>query len=181
VGKFYEQQAILPVASRESKHTQIQAERNNFHKAEQQDSESVRQYFAKLQKLAEFLSWGSHSWSVCLWFASKVNSTQVTAEVVLPLPTAVEKACAAELRVKEASWFHGDPHGINKVVRTFPECFRNGKQIILRKIIFIGKLNVTDGRSLLTSLWSAQRSVLSGNQKAKEQIIRKRRRARWNP
>ena len=48
----------------------IIAERYKFHKAEQEESETVRQYLAKLR--------GSHSRPVRLWFAFTVNSTQVT-------------------------------------------------------------------------------------------------------
>ena len=71
------------------------AERYKFHKAEQEESESIRQYLAKLQKLA--------------------------AETSLSLQTAVEKACAAELTEQESAVVHGDAV-VKMLDGIFPEC-----------------------------------------------------------
>ena len=99
----------------------IIAERYKFHKAEQEESESVKQYLAKLQKFAAIRDrfvCGLHSQAI---------QRKLLAEATLTLQTAVEKALASELTDKEASGFHGDSHDVRKVERTFPECFRCGK------------------------------------------------------
>ena len=78
------------------------AERFKFHKAEQEDSESKRQFLAKLQKLVETCEFGGYREEairdrfVC---GLRVRSIQrkLLAEATLTLQTAVEKACAAEL------------------------------------------------------------------------------------
>ena len=89
------------------------AERFKFHKAEQEDSESIRQFLAKLQKLAETCEFGGYREEairdrfVC---GLRVRSIQrkLLAEATLTLQTAVEKACAAELTERETSVLHGD-------------------------------------------------------------------------
>ena len=104
------------------------AERFKFHKAEQEESESVRQYLVKLQKLAETCEFGEYREEairdrfVC---GLKVRSIQrkLLAEATLSLQTAIEKACAAELTEKETAVVHGD-HVVNKVGGTFLECLR---------------------------------------------------------
>ena len=110
----------------------IIAERYKFHKAEQEESESVRQYLAKLQKFAETCEFGAYRGEairdrfVC-GLHSQAIQRKLLAEATLTLQTAVEKALASELTDKEASGFHGDSHDVRKVERTFPECFRCGK------------------------------------------------------
>ena len=110
----------------------IIAERYKFHKAEQEESESVRQYLAKLQKLAETCEFGAYREEairdrfVC-GLRSQAIQRKLLAEATLTLQTAVEKAVASELTEKEASGFHGDSHDVKKVEGTFPECFRCGK------------------------------------------------------
>ena len=108
------------------------AERYKFHKAQQEESETVRQYLAKLQKLAETCKFGPyHEEAIRDRFVCGLHSQSIQhkllAEAMLTLQTAVEKACASELTEKEASGFHGSPHDVNKVEGTFPECFRCGK------------------------------------------------------
>ena len=108
------------------------AERFKFPKAEQEDSESIRQFLAKLQKLAETCEFGGYREEairdrfVC---GLRVRSIQrkLLAEATLTLQTAVEKACAAELTEKETSVLHGDAL-VKKVEGTFPECFKCGKR-----------------------------------------------------
>ena len=110
----------------------IIAERYKFHKAEQEESESVRQYLAKLQKLAETCEFGAYREEairdrfVC-GLRSQAIQRKLLAEATLTLQTAVEKAVASELTEKKASGFHGDSHDVKKVEGTFPECFRCGK------------------------------------------------------
>ena len=108
------------------------AERFKFHKAEQQESESIRQFLAKLQKLAEtcefrgYLEEAIRDRFVC---GLRVRSIQrkLLAEATLSLQTAVEKACAAELTEKETSVLHGDAR-VKKGEGAFPECFRCAKR-----------------------------------------------------
>ena len=77
------------------------AERLKFHKAEQEESESIRQFLAKLQKLAETCEFGGYREEairdrfVC---GLRVRSIQrkLLAEATLTLQTAVEKVCAAQ-------------------------------------------------------------------------------------
>ena len=110
----------------------IIAERYKFHKAQQEESETVRQYLAKLQKLAETCEFGPYREEairdrfVC-GLRSQSIQRKLLAEATLSLQTAVEKACASELTEKEASGFHGSSHDVKKVEGTFPECFRCGK------------------------------------------------------
>ena len=109
----------------------IIAERFKFHKAEQEDLESVRQFSARLQKLAETCEFGVYRKEairdrfVC-GLRDRPIQRKLLAEAMLTLQTAVEKACAAELTEKETSVVHGDSR-VNKVEGTFPECFRCGK------------------------------------------------------
>ena len=50
---------------------------------------------------------------------------KLLAVVDLTLPTAVERACAAELTEKETTALHGGSvEEVKKVAATFPECFR---------------------------------------------------------
>lgn len=110
----------------------IIAERYKLHKADQEEPESVRQYLAKLQKLAETCDFGAyheeviHDRFVC-GLRSQAIQRKLLAEAMLTLQTAMEKAVASELMEKEASGFHSDSHNVRKVERTFPECFRCGK------------------------------------------------------
>ena len=109
----------------------IIAERFKFHKAEQEELESVGQFSARLQKLAETCEFGVYREEairdrfVC-GLRDRPIQRKLLAEATLTLQTAVEKACAAELTEKETSVVHGDSR-VNKVEGTFPECFRCGK------------------------------------------------------
>ncbi|PFX15928.1 Uncharacterized protein K02A2.6 [Stylophora pistillata] len=111
----------------------IIAERYKFHKAEQEDSETIRQYLAKLQKLAETCEFGLYREEairdrfVC-GLRSQSIQRKLLAEATLTLQTALEKACASELTEKEASGFHGSAYDVKKVEGSFPECF-SGHQL----------------------------------------------------
>ena len=110
----------------------IIADRYKLHKAEQEESETVRQYLAKLQKLAETCEFGAYHEEairdrfVC-GLRSKSIQRKLLAEATLTLQTAVKKSCASGLTEKDASGFHGSSHDVKKVEGTFPECFRCGK------------------------------------------------------
>ena len=75
----------------------IIAERYKFHKAQQEESETVRQYLAKLQKLAETCEFGQYREEairdrfVC-GLCSQSIQRKLLAEATLSLQTAVEKA-----------------------------------------------------------------------------------------
>ncbi|XP_046841958.1 uncharacterized protein K02A2.6-like [Xenia sp. Carnegie-2017] len=78
------------------------AERYKFHKAEQGQAESIREYIAKLQRLAETCEFGSYRDEairdrfVC-GLRDRSIQRKLLGEVDLTLKSAVEKACAAEL------------------------------------------------------------------------------------
>ena len=78
----------------------IIAERYKFHKAEQEESETVRQYLAKLQKIAETCEFGAYREEairdrfVC-GLRSQSIQRKLLAEATLTLQTAVDKACAS--------------------------------------------------------------------------------------
>jgi hypothetical protein len=103
----------------------IIAERYKFHKAEQEESESVGQYLAKLQKLAETCEFGLYCEEairdqfVCGLLAQSIEH-KLLAVVSLTLQTAVKKTCATELMEKETSGFHGHLHDVKKSGRNFP-------------------------------------------------------------
>ena len=142
----------------------IIAERYKFHKAEQGESETVRQYLAKLQKLAETCKFGAYreeafrDWFVCSLRSQSIQR-KLLAEATLTLQTAVEKACASELREKEASGFHVPPMMLRKWRELFPNGSDVVKPIILQKNVFIVKHSAMDARSLATLLSSVWRSV----------------------
>ena len=111
----------------------IIAERYKFHKAEQGESESIRQFIARLQKLAITCEFGTYREEVIrdrfvCSLRDRTIQRKLLAESSLVLQSAVEKACAAELAEKEISVVHGDSV-VKKVERsTLPECFRCGKR-----------------------------------------------------
>ena len=104
-----------------------------FHKTEQQQSESIRDFLARLKKLAETFEFGAyHEKATQDWFVCGLKERMIQCKLVtvaeLTLQTAVEKACAAELTKKEITTLHGGSvEEANKVGVTFPECFRCGK------------------------------------------------------
>ena len=109
------------------------AERFKFHKAEQQESESIRDFLARLKKLAETCEFGGYREEairdrfVC-GLKERTIQRNLLAVADLTLQSAVEKACAAELTEKETIALHeGGVEEANKVRVTFPECFRCGK------------------------------------------------------
>mgnify|MGYP000067250698 CR=1 FL=1 len=109
------------------------AERFKFHKAEQQESESIRDFLARLKKLAETCEFGGYREEairdrfVC-GLKERTIQRKLLAVADLTLQSAVEKACAAELTEKETIALHGGGvEEANKVRVTFPECFRCGK------------------------------------------------------
>ena len=106
------------------------AERFKFHKAEQQESESIRDFLARLKKLAETCEFGGYREEairdrfVCGLKERTIQHKLLTV-ADLTLQSAVEKACAAELTEKETIALHGGSvEEANKVRVTFPECFR---------------------------------------------------------
>ena len=107
------------------------AERFKFHKEEQQESDSIRNFRGSLKKLTETGEFGGYREEairdrvVC---GSKERAIQckLLALADLILQAAVQKACAAELTEKETIALHGGGvEGANKVRVTFPECFRS--------------------------------------------------------
>ena len=88
------------------------AERFKFHKAEQQESESIRDFLARLKKLAETCEFGGYREEairdrfVC-GLEERTIQRKLLAVVDLTLQTAVERACAAELTEKETTALHG--------------------------------------------------------------------------
>ena len=163
----------------------IIADRYKLHKAEQEESETVRQYLAKPQKLAETCEFGAYHEEairdrfVC-GLRSKSIQRKLLAEATLTLQTAVKKSCASGLTEKDASGFHGSSHDVKKVEGTFPECFRCGKtNHSPEKNIFIVKHSAMDARSLATLFSSVRRSV---HRKTREEKVRKvGRRKKGNP
>ena len=105
------------------------AERYKFHKTEQTESESIRDYLAKLQKLAETCEFSGYREEairdrfVC-GLRTRSIQRKLLGEVELTVQTAVEKACAVELTERETSVLHGD--AINRTEIKL-ECFRCGK------------------------------------------------------
>ena len=91
----------------------IIAERYKFHKAEEEQSESVWQYLADLRKLAETCKLALYREEairerfVC-GLRLQLIQPKLLPEATLTLHTAVQKACATELTEKEESGFHGD-------------------------------------------------------------------------
>ena len=101
----------------------VMVKRYKFHKAEQEESESIRRYLAKLQKLAETCEFEEYREQAIrdrfvLWFESAFNSTQAELNNW--------QACAGELTEKGTSVVHGDAV-VKKLDGTFSECFRRGK------------------------------------------------------
>ena len=90
----------------------IIAERYKF-QAEQGESESLRQFIARLQKLAITCEFGTYREEairdrfVC-GLRDRTIQRKLLAESSLVLQSAVEKACAAELTEKKTSVVHGD-------------------------------------------------------------------------
>ena len=88
------------------------AERFKFHKAEQQESESIRDFLARLKKLAETCEFGGYREEairdrfVC-GLKERTIQHKLLAVVDLTLQTAVERVCAAELTEKETTALHG--------------------------------------------------------------------------
>ena len=105
---------------------------------EQEESESFRQYLAKLEKLAEICLFGEYrkeairNPSVC---GLKVRLIQhkLLAEATFTLQSVIEKACAAELTEKETV--------VVQVGGSFPECFRCGKSNHSSETCFHWKTN----------------------------------------
>ena len=141
----------------------IIAERYKFHKSELEESETVRQYLAKLQKLSETCEFGPYREEaigdrfVC-GLRSQSIQRKLLVEATLTLQTAVEKACASKLTEKEASGFHGSSHDVEWRA-LFPNASGVVKAINLRKNAFIVKHSAMDTRRLATLYSSAQRSV----------------------
>ena len=109
------------------------AERFKFHKAEQQESESIRDFLARLKKLAETCEFDGYRQEairdrfVC-GLKERTIQRKLLAVVDLTLQMAVEKACAAECSEKETTALHGaSVEEVKKVAAPFPECFRCGK------------------------------------------------------
>ena len=114
------------------------AERFKFHKAEQQESESIRDFLARLKKLTETCEFGGYREEairgrfVC-GLKERTIRRKLLAVADLTLQSAVEKACAAELTEKETIALHGGGvEEANKVRVTFPECFVVGKSTTRR-------------------------------------------------
>ena len=104
------------------------AVRFKFHKAEQQESDSIRDFFGRLKKLVETCEFGGYreetirDWFMC-GLKERTIQSKLLAVADLTLQLAVEKACAAELTEKNA--LHGGGvEEANKLTVTFPECFR---------------------------------------------------------
>ena len=98
------------------------AERSKFHKAEQQESESIRDFLARLKKLAESceVEEAIRDRFVC-GLKERTIKRKLLAVADLTLQSAVEKACAAELTEKETIALHGGGvEEANKVRVTFP-------------------------------------------------------------
>ena len=106
------------------------AERFKFHKAEQQESESIRHFLVRLKKLAETCEFGGYREEatrdrfVC-GLKERTIQRKLLTVADLTLQSAVEKACAAELTEKETIALHGGRvEEANKVRVTLPEYFR---------------------------------------------------------
>ena len=105
--------------------------KDKFHKAEQEQSDSIRDYLAKLQRLAETCEFGGYRDEairdrfVC-GLRNRVIQRKLLGEAELTLKLAVEKACAAELTDRETLALHGE--STNRVETASPECFRCGKK-----------------------------------------------------
>ena len=103
------------------------AERYKFHKAEQEQSESIRDYLAKLQRLAETCDFGGYRDEAirdrfACGLRNRAIQRKLRGEAELTLKLAVGKACAAELTDRETSALHGE--SLNRVETVLPECFR---------------------------------------------------------
>ena len=101
------------------------AERYKFHKAEQQESDSIRDFLTRLKKLAETCEFGGYRKEairdryVC-GLKERTIQRKLLAVADLTLQSAVEKAFAAELTQKETVALHGGGvEGANKVRVTF--------------------------------------------------------------
>ena len=80
----------------------VTAERFKFHKAEQQESESIRDFLARLKKLAETCEFrGYREETIRVRFVCGLNERTIERKLLavtdLTLQSAVEKTCAAEL------------------------------------------------------------------------------------
>ena len=109
------------------------AERFKFHKADQQESELIRDFLTRLKQLADTYEFGGYREGairdpfVCGLKERKIQR-KLFAVADLTLQSAVEKACAAEVTQKETIALHGGSvERANKVRVTFPECFHCGK------------------------------------------------------
>ena len=136
----------------------IISERYNFHKAQQEESETVRQYLPTLQKWAEtceFRPYREEAIGDGLFcgLRSHLQSIQgkLLAEATLTLQTTVEKAFASEVTEKEASGFHCSSCDIKKVEETFPECFNCCKTDHSQGKCFHRKAQCMDAKNLATS------------------------------
>ena len=98
------------------------AERYKFHKCNQEEGQSIREFLAKLQKLAETCEFGDRL--VC-GINSKATRRKLLGEAELSLKKAVDIAVGMELTGKEINQFSNDKQ-VNKVESQ--ECFRCGKQ-----------------------------------------------------
>jgi len=109
------------------------AEHFKFHKAEQQELESIRDFLARSKKLAETCAFGGYRAEairdrfVC-GLKERTIQRKLLVVAELTLQTAVERACAAELTEKETTALHGGSvEETKKVAATFPDCFHSGK------------------------------------------------------
>ena len=107
------------------------AERYKFHNAEQEQSESIRDYLAKLQRLAETCEFGGYRDeairdSFVCGLRNRAIQRKLLGEADLTLKLAVEKACATELTDRETSALQGE--SLNRLEKALPECFCCGKK-----------------------------------------------------
>ena len=105
------------------------AERFKSHKAEQQESESIRDFLARLKKLAETCEFGGYrEEAIRDRFVCGLKERTIQRKLLAVADLTLQKACAAELTEKETIALHeGGVEEANKVSVTFPECFRCGK------------------------------------------------------
>ena len=116
------------------------AEHFKFHKAEQQESESIGDFLARLKKLAETCEFGGYREEaiqdrfVC-GLKEQTIQRKLLAVVDLTLQTAVARACAAELTKKETTALHGGSvEEVKKVAAMFPSVSVVEKSITHRTI-----------------------------------------------
>ena len=108
----------------------IIAEQYKFHKCNQEEGQSIREFLGKLQKLAETCEFGNYRDEalrdrlVC-GVNSKATRRKLLGEAELSLKKAVDIAVGMELTEKEINQFSNDKP-VNRVESQ--ECFRCGKQ-----------------------------------------------------